>query len=143
AMSSNLPQTKMRRRSVSWAKLWAKAKQNSAQNKSIVRRGNSFMIFFIIGSMCTLAAGIDSYSVVRHQILGSPATATVMERSTQCTVEYQFFNSYDRRCDDRTIRKVLLIDTRRWLHLGMRAILYPSKKSIRKTWSDISQEFVC
>jgi hypothetical protein len=82
---------------VSWAKLWAKAKENSARNKRIVRRGNGFMIFFIIGAICTLAAGLDLYSVVRHQILGRPATATLMERIKQCTVEYQLIGDEKRK----------------------------------------------
>jgi len=75
---------------VSWAKLWTKAKENSTQNRRIVRRGESFIIFFIIGAICSLAAGYDLYSVVRHQIYGRPVTATLMERFKQCTVEYQF-----------------------------------------------------
>ena len=74
---------------MSWAKLWAKAKENRARNKRIVRRGESFMIFFMIGAICAGAGGYDLYSVVRHQIHGRPATATLMEHITHCTVEYQ------------------------------------------------------
>jgi hypothetical protein len=74
---------------VSWAKLWAKAKENRARNKRIVRRGESFMIFFMIGAIFAGAGGYNLYSDVRHQIHGKPATATLMEHIKQCTVEYQ------------------------------------------------------
>ena len=55
---------------MNWAKLWAKGKENSARNRQIVRHGNSFIFFFMIGAIyaglnprLTRAAGL---SVLAH-----------------------------------------------------------------------------
>jgi hypothetical protein len=98
---------------LSWAtKLWAKARENEAQNKKIVQRGESFVLFFIIGAMCTGAGVYNLYSDVRHQIFARPATATVIERTVHCTVEYQIIGEQKQKqqwpCElaEETLRRV-------------------------------------
>ena len=44
---------------------------------------------FVFGAIFAGAGALSLYTNVTHQIHGKPATATLLERSTQCTVEYQ------------------------------------------------------
>jgi len=70
---------------VSWATLWAKAKENRARSRRMAWRGKAF----VIGAMLVGTGGYNLYSDVSHQIRGRPAMATIMARTTQCTVEYR------------------------------------------------------
>jgi hypothetical protein len=70
---------------VSWATLWAKAKENRARSKRMGWRGKGI----VIGAMLAGTGGYNLYSDVSHQIRGRPAIATLMGRAKQCTIEYQ------------------------------------------------------
>jgi hypothetical protein len=78
---------------VSWAKLYAKGKENHARSMRIVRRGR----FFAIGAVFAAVGGYGLYSDVRHQINGRSATATLMEHMKLCTVEYQRVGEEERK----------------------------------------------
>jgi len=78
---------------VSWATLWAKAKENRARSKRMAWRGKAF----VIGAILAGTGGYNLYSDMSHQIRGRPATATLMAHITQCTVEYQIIGDEKRK----------------------------------------------
>jgi hypothetical protein len=69
---------------VGWATLWAKAEENRAQTRRLAWRGKTF----VIGAMLALAGGYSLYTDVSLQIRGRPAMATLVGRTTQCTMEF-------------------------------------------------------
>jgi hypothetical protein len=70
---------------VNWAKLFAKAKENHARSSRMGAIGT----VFTFGAIFAGAGAITLYSAVTHQIHGKLATATLLEHTKQCTVEYQ------------------------------------------------------
>ena len=70
---------------MNWAKLFTKAKENHARSSRMAVRGKAF----VFGAMLAGAGAFSLYTNVTHQIHGKPATATLLERITQCTVEFQ------------------------------------------------------
>jgi len=82
---------------VSWATLWAKAKDNHARSMRAASRGRALAFGFIFAG----AGAFNLYSDVTHTIHGKPSTATLVAHSQQCTVEYQFIG-------EREHQKVIL-----------------------------------
>lgn len=78
---------------MSWATIWAKAKENHARSSEVRLRTRTF----VIGAIFAGAGGYGLYSDVNHQIRGRPATATLMAHIKQCTVEYQRIGEQERR----------------------------------------------
>jgi hypothetical protein len=78
---------------VSWANLWAKAKENHARSTEARWRGKAFAI----GAIFAGAGGYGLYSDVNHQVHGKPATATLIAHLKLCTVEYQRIGEQERK----------------------------------------------
>ena len=70
---------------MNWAKLFAKAKENHARSSRMGALGT----VFTFGAIFVGAGAFSLYSDVTHQIHGKRATATLLEHTKQCTVEYQ------------------------------------------------------
>jgi hypothetical protein len=78
---------------VSWANLWAKAKENHARSTMVRWRTRAF----VIGAVFAGSGAYNLYSDVNHQIHGKPATATLMAHLNLCTVAYQRIGEQERK----------------------------------------------
>jgi hypothetical protein len=78
---------------VSWASIWAKAKENHARSTESRWRAKGF----VIGAVFAGAGAWNLQSDVAHQIHGKPATATLMAHTKLCTVEYKPIGGAERK----------------------------------------------
>ncbi|MBV8838816.1 MAG: DUF3592 domain-containing protein [Alphaproteobacteria bacterium] len=94
---------------MSWATLWAKAKDNHARSRRAAARGRAIAIAFIFVG----AGTFNLYSDVSHHVHGKPSTATLVAHGEQCTITYQFIGEHEQQklplpCDvaEETQRRV-------------------------------------